>query len=115
MTILSVHYLKSLQHLATVGCLGGFVIDENLSLSAIDFDFDCSYNELISLCPSQFFDAFCRHADKMVDSAWLELPSLQFYCFKAHLSAPYTEILLLDLKALRLDASRYSIKTYKYS
>jgi hypothetical protein len=52
----------------------------------------------------------------MVNSAWLELPGLESYCLEAwHLSAPCTEMLLLDLKALRLDTSRCSIKTYKYS
>jgi hypothetical protein len=52
----------------------------------------------------------------MIDSTWLESPSLQLYCFEAwHPFAPCTEMLLLDLKTLRLDASRCSMKTYKHS
>jgi hypothetical protein len=52
----------------------------------------------------------------VVNPTWFELPSLKLYYLEArHLSAPCTETLLLDLKALRLDASRCSMKTYKYS
>ena len=92
------------------------IIDKNLTFGAVNLNFHYSYNELVSLYPPKLLYTLSRHTNKMVNSTWFKPSCLKLNSFKAwHLSAPYIEILLLNLKILHLDATECNIKTYKHS